>query len=67
MDMACSTHLRAQKFSTSFWFESLNRRDPFEYRGVDWKIILKLILKAWGSRLCTIFTWLGIGMNGRLL
>ena len=28
MDMTCRTHLRAQKFSTNFWLEGQNGRDP---------------------------------------
>lgn len=45
MDMACSTHLRTQKFSTNCWLDGMNRGDPLKYLGVDCRTKLKWILR----------------------
>jgi hypothetical protein len=41
----------------------LVRRDYLKDRGVDLRIILKLILKEWGMTLWTGFFWLRIGTS----
>jgi hypothetical protein len=49
------------------WPEGLKERDPLENLSVDGKRILKLALRKQSVRVWTGFTWLRIGIIGRLL
>jgi hypothetical protein len=59
--------LKIGQTSKKFWLGSPKRTDHSRNRGVDWRIILKWILKKHGERMWNGLIWLGIGASGGLL
>ena len=49
------------------WCEELRERNHLGDTDVNWKIILKRIIKKSVGRVCTRLIWLGVGMNGGLI
>lgn len=47
---------------TKFYSAHLKGIDSFRDVRLDWKIVLKLILKKWGVRMWSGFIWLKIGL-----
>jgi hypothetical protein len=47
MGGACSTYGGEREVHTGFWWGDLREGDHLGYPGVDWRIILKWILKKW--------------------
>jgi hypothetical protein len=54
------------KMHAKLYFGNLKGRDHLGKLGVDRRVILKLILKKDGVRMCTEFNWLGIRSTGGL-
>jgi hypothetical protein len=52
---------------TKFWSENLKGRDHSEDMGIDGKIILQRMLGKYGGKTLTLWIWLRIGANDRLL
>jgi hypothetical protein len=49
---------------TGFWWGDQRKRDHLEDRGVDGRVILKLIFKEWNGEIWSGFIWLGRGTGG---
>jgi len=52
---------------TVFWWGDLTGRHRLDDRGVDGRIILKLIFRKWNGVTWIILVWLRIGPVGGLL
>jgi len=52
---------------TKFWLEDLKGKGHLQDPGIDWKIILRWILRKQHMRVCIGFVWLRMGSHGRLL
>jgi len=47
--MRWARHGRQERCNKGFWWGDLREGDHLENLGLDWSLILKLILKKWGG------------------
>jgi hypothetical protein len=52
---------------TEFWYKTLIEGDHQGDLNINWRIILKWILKKQNMWMCTAFIWLRVEASGRLL